>query len=202
MPLTDSYGQGVTYPTLTDKPNAQTLGQGIVDGLTPKVVMTFASAVVRGATIKKPVAGMATWLRDVGQLQVYDGANWTTLTSGQSTWKTISLGQGFAQNGNQQGTFQYRVVNLFGEQMLYFRGGIIPTYITGDVQQNTLNSVALPANARPSTLRTILVPCSDVRSARIALRMDITTAGWLNLWGIQKDTNPPWVGFHGTFTSL
>ncbi|MFJ9318809.1 hypothetical protein [Streptomyces globisporus] len=165
--------------------------------------MTFASAVVRGATIKKPVAGMATWLRDVGQLQIYDGSAWTTLTSGQSTWKTVTLNTGFTHNGNSQGSFQYRLVNLFGEQMLYFRGGITPKYSGGTLQYtNEINSVALPANCRPTSLRTILIPCSDKDSARIALRLDITTGGILNLWGIQKDTNPPWIGFHGTFTSL
>lgn len=76
MPITDSYGQNITYPTLADKPNAQTLGQGIVDGLTPKVIMNFASAVVRGATITSPKAGMVTWLVDVARLEFYDGTAW------------------------------------------------------------------------------------------------------------------------------
>lgn len=76
MPITDSYGQNVSYPTLADKPNAQSLGQGIVDGLTPKVIMTFASAVVRGATISAPKAGMVSWLADVGRLEFYDGVAW------------------------------------------------------------------------------------------------------------------------------
>lgn len=79
MPLTDSYGQGVQYPTLTDKPNAQTLGQGIVEALTPKALMSFASGVIRGATIKKPIQGMMTWLQDVGRFEYFNGSSWQRL---------------------------------------------------------------------------------------------------------------------------
>ncbi|WP_063886362.1 hypothetical protein [Streptomyces sp. NRRL S-31] len=206
MPLTDSYGQGIQYPTLTDKPNAQTLGQGIVDGLTPKVVMTYASAIVRGATIKKPTAGMLTWLKDVGRLEVYDGSGWAVVTAGTSTWKTIDLATSeYSHNGNSQGTFQYRLINLFGEMGLMFRGGIGVTYPypNGSLPGNgRLNASALPVGARPSTLRTVVVPCSDTSSNRITLKMDITTDGILKLFGTQADSKPPWVGFNGVFCSL
>jgi hypothetical protein len=210
MPLTDSYGQGIQYSTLTDKPNAQTLGQGLVDGLTPKVVMTFASGIVRGATITTPKAGMVTWLKDVGRLEVYDGTAWVSFAFGANTWKTISPPAavddwpGWAQNGNSQGTFQYRVVNLFGEDAIMFRGGLARNGYSGAIPSYyTLNATALPANARPSSLRTILVPCSDVGSARIALKMDVTTDGWLRLYGISTPSNlPAWVGFNGCFASL
>jgi hypothetical protein len=210
MPLTDSYGQGVTYPTLTDKPNAQTLGQGIVDGLTPKVVMTFASAVVRGATVTKPKAGMVTWLKDIGRLEVYDGAAWVTFAGGTNTWKTITLTNpvtdppGWNQNGNSQGTFQYRIVNQLGEDTIMFRGGISRTAYWGTVPSYfTLNQTALPVSARPSSLRTILVPCSDVGSTRIALKLDVTPDGWLRLFGISRPNDlPEWVGFNGCMTPL
>jgi hypothetical protein len=203
MPLTDSYGQGVTYPTLTDKPNAQTLGQGIVDGLTPKVVMTFASAVVRGATVKKPVAGMVTWLKDIGRLDVYDGTAWVAFGYGTNTWKSIGLASGWINNGNSQGTFQYRVVNMYGEDTIMFRGGISrSSYPTSLPSYFELNTTALPTTARPASLRTISVPCSDSGSERITLKMDITTTGYLRLYGIQTKSTPAWVGFNGCFTSL
>lgn len=203
MPLTDSYGQGISYPTLTDKPNAQTLGQGIVESVVPKLVMTFASAIVRGATIKTPQMGMVTWLKDVRRLEVYDGNGWSTVTAGSSSWKTFSLNTGFAHNGNNQGSFQYRVVNLFGETGVMFRGGVTPTYSGNDfVYTNELTSVGLPVGARPSSLRSLLVPCSDVNSARVALKMDIATDGVCMIWGIQADTKPPWIGFNGVFCSL
>ncbi len=203
MPLTDSYGQNVQYPTLTDKPNAQSLSEGLVTGIVPKVVMQFASATVRGATITKPVAGMVTWLKDVKRLEVYDGSGWSTITAGTSAWKTISPSPpSYTHNGNSQGNFAYRVVNLFGEIGLMFRGGLNISYVNKQVATNVLNFNQLPVEARPSSLRTLVVPCSDVNSARITLKMDVTTDGWLKLVGIQSDTNPPWVGFNGVFCSL
>ncbi|MFE3409444.1 hypothetical protein ACFXMT_14240 [Streptomyces mirabilis] len=203
MPLTDSYGQGITYPTLTDKPNAQTLGQGIVDGLTPKTVMSFASAIVRGATIATPKAGMVTWLKDVGRLEVYDGTGWAVVSAGTSTWKTIMPSPpSYTQNGNSQGNFSYRIVNLFGEMGIMFRGGVGVNYLNKNVVTTQLNFNQLPIEARPSSLRTLVVPCSDANSARITLKMDVQSDGYLKLYGIQSDTNPPWVGFNGVFCSL
>lgn len=204
MPLTDGYGQNIPYPTLTDKPNAQTLGQGIVENIVPKTVMTFPSANVRGATIAAPKAGMCTWLTDVGRLEVYDGSGWAVVTAGTSTWKTIAPGPSFSQNGNSQGNFQYRLINLFGEMGLMFRGGLSVNYIgsTSNLISNRMNTVPLPLGSRPSTLRTLVIPCSDVSSARVTLKMDVQTDGDLILYGNQSDTKPPWIGFNGVFCSL
>lgn len=203
MPLTDSYGQGVTYPTLTDKPNAQTLGQGIVDGLTPKVVMTFASAVVRGATIKKPTAGMVTWLKDVGRLEVYDGSAWVAFGYGVNTWKTVGLATGFSHNGNDNGTVQYRVVQLFGEDALMLRGGLNITYKSGAIQNNgNINSTALPTSARPATRRTVPVACSAQNSTVTSLKLDLNTNGTLSIVGTGGKDLPPWVSLNGVVCSL
>ncbi|MCX4547275.1 hypothetical protein [Streptomyces sp. NBC_01500] len=203
MPLTDSYGQGVTYPTLTDKPNAQTLGQGIVDGLTPKVVMTFASAVVRGATIKKPAAGMVAWLKDVGRLEVFDGAGWVSFGYGTNAWKTIPLASGFTGNGNSNGTPQYRVVTLFGEDTIMLRGGLNLTYTAGNIKNNgVFNSTALPTVARPATLRTVPVACSAIASTVTSLKLDIKTNGDLGIVGTGGKDLPPWVSLSGVICSL
>lgn len=203
MPLTDSYGQGVVYPTLTDKPNAQTLGQGIVEGLTPKVVMTFASAVGRGATIKKPVPGMVTWLKDVGRLEVYDGSAWVAFGYGSNTWRNIGLAVGFVGNGNGNGTPQYRVVNLFGEPSIMLRGGIEINYRNGLIQNNgQINTLALPANARPDARRTVTVACSATTSVVTSLKLDINTNGTLVLVGTGGNNLPPWVSLNGVVCSL
>lgn len=205
MPLTDGYGQNIPYPTLSDKPNIQTMGQGIVEGIVPKSVMTFASAIVRGATISAPKlkAGMATWLQDVKRLEVYDGSAWVTVAAGTSVWTNVPLDSSWTNNGNSNGNFQYRVVNLFGEITIMFQGAIsratYPGTLPGYFQ---LNTTALPSSARPASLRTVVVPCSDAGSARITLKLDITTDGWLRLYGVQSDSKPAWVGFNGVFCSL
>ncbi|MFJ9961084.1 hypothetical protein [Streptomyces avermitilis] len=201
--LNDPYGQNIPYPTMADVPNAQSAFEGVVKGLTPKSVMTFASANVRGATLTAPKAGMMTWLTDVGRLEVYDGTGWSTVTSGQSAWKSIALSTGYTNNGNSQGNFEYRLVNLFGETEIRFRGGLTVAYSGGTlVSTNQINNTALPVLARPTTLRTLVIPCSDVNSARITLKIDLTTNGYINLWGIQSGTNPPWIGFNGVMCSL
>lgn len=203
MPLTDGYGQNVPYPTLTDKPNAQSLGQGIVENIVPKTVMTFASSTVRGATIITPKAGMATWLQNVKRLEVYDGTSWVTVAAGTSVWTNVPLDSGWTNNGNSNGNFQYRVVNLFGEITIMFQGAIsrasYPGTLPGYFQ---LNTSALPTSARPASLRTVVVPCSDAGSARITMKLDITTDGWLRLYGVQADSKPAWIGFNGVFCSL
>jgi hypothetical protein len=203
MPLTDSYGQNISYATLTDKPNAQTLAQAIVQGLAAQSVMRFASAVVRGATIATPQAGMVTWLKDVGRLEVFDGTSWVTVAAGTSVWTNVPLDSSWSNNGNSNGNFQYRVVNLFGEPTIMFRGAISRATYPGTLPGYfLLNTSPLPVSARPASLRTIVVPCSDAGSARITLKMDITTGGELRLYGVQSDSKPAWVGFNGCFCSL
>lgn len=204
MPLTDSYGQGVSYPTLTDKPNAQTLGQGIVEGLTPKVVMTFASAIVRGATIKTPTAGMVTWLKDVGRLEVYDGTAWVSFGYGANTWKNLTLSSGFTGDGNSNGTPQYRVVNMFGESALMLRGGVNLTYDSnGILNGGLINSVALPASASPSSRRTLAAACSVGASTLSALKIDINPNGQIVVVGTNTTTiKPAWVSLNGLIASL
>ncbi|MEU5149743.1 hypothetical protein AB0G42_21500 [Streptomyces yangpuensis] len=206
MPLTDSFGQNTPYPTLTDKPNAQTLGQGIVETIVPKTIMTFASAVVRGATLVTPVAGMCTYLKDVGRLELFDGGAWVTVAAGTSNWQTIDLASGFAHDGNSNGTAQYRLVNLFGEQTLMFRGGIGITYSgPGGAIPNSGNlaNAPLPVAYRPASRRTIVVGCSVAASGLTALKLDVNTSGTLTVIGTNTtDAKPGWVSLNGTFVSL
>ncbi|MCK2144916.1 hypothetical protein MWG58_29165 [Streptomyces sp. WAC00276] len=204
MPTTDSYGQGIPLATLTDGPDLPKAITDLAGGAIPKLVMRFASASARGATLTAPEAGMVTWLTDVARLEVYDGAAWVSFAFGTNAWKSVPLASGWTNNGNNQGTFQYRVVNLFGERSMFFRGGIArssyPSTIPVPFQ---LNTTAIPADSRPSTLRTISVPCSDSGSSRITLKLDVSTTGWLNLYGISRPNDlPAWVGFNGCFTSL
>lgn len=203
MPTTDAYGQGIQIAALTDAPNANTLAYNIVNPLVPRSVMRFASASARNATIASPVEGMMAWLQSENLLTVYDGSAWVVVSAGTQAWTTVGLASGFAHNGNSNGTFQYRVVNLFGEISIMFQGAVSVTY-SGSTIPNSgiLNTTALPTSARPSSLRTIVIPCSDVSSSRITLKLDIRTDGYLQIYGTGSGNTPPWIGFNGCFSSL
>ena len=207
MPTVDKWGQGIGLWQMTDAPSIPDAIAALAAGVIPRGVLRFASASERGATLVgdyTPVDGMLTWLEDVGRLELRVDSVWVVVAVGNRAWTTVPLASGWTQNGNSQGTFQYRVVNLFGEDSMMFRGGIsrssYPTTIPGYFE---LNTTALPPAARPASLRTITVPCSDVGSSRISLKMDVTTAGWIRLYGITRPNDlPVWVGFNGCFTSL
>ncbi|MFG3585144.1 hypothetical protein [Streptomyces sp. NPDC047990] len=203
MSTTDTYGQSISLMSLEDAPSIPKAIADLSAGVIPRSVMRFASATTRGATITSPVAGMMAWLNDVALLTVYDGSAWVVVAAGTRAWTTVDLASGWAQNGNAQGNLQYRVVNLFGENTIMLRGGISRASYPGTMPDHfTINNTLLPTAARPATLRTIVVPCSDVGSDRIALKLDIATNGELNLFGTSNTAKPAWVGFNGCFASL
>lgn len=206
MPDVDQYGQGIGIWQMTDAPSIPDAVKLLAAGVIPRGVMRFASASARSTTLvgaQAPVDGMLTWLDDVKRLELRSEGAWVVVSVGTRAWTTVPLASGWSHNGNSQGNFQYRIVNFAGEDSIMFRGGIsrdsYPSTIPGSF---TLNTTTLPASARPSTLRTIVVPCSDVSSDRITLKLDITPAGQLILYGISTTAKPPWVGFNGTFASL
>lgn len=202
MPLTDSYGQGVSYPTLTDKPNAQTLGQGIVDAVVPKLAMRFASATVRGATISAPKAGMVSWLIAEKRFEVYDGSGWTVVSAGAQPWRTPTLRSGYSADGNDNGVPQYRIINEFGEQTVVWKGGLNVPY-TGGAPNSGGNflSASLPAAARPGSRRTVTAACSAVSSDSLSVKIDFNTDGGVAIV-TQTGVQPPWVSLNNIRYSL
>lgn len=206
MPTTDKYGQGIGLWQMTDAPSIPDAIKAIADGVIPRGVLRFASASQRGATLVgeyAPVDGMLTWLVDVKRLELRSSGAWSVLAVGNRAWTTVPLASGWSHDGNNNGTLQYRLVNLFGEDTIMFRGAIGRTTYPGTVPGSwTLTNTALPAAARPSTTRTFLVACSDSNSDRLALKVDLKTDGNINLLGTSATARPPWVSFNGTFVSL
>lgn len=206
MPTIDKWGQGIGLWQMTDAPSIPDAIKSIADGVIPRGVLRFASASQRGATLVgdyAPIDGMLTWLIDVKRLELRSGNTWSVIAVGNRAWTTISLASGWSHDGNNNGTFQYRLVSLFGEETIMFRGGIGRTSYPGTVPGSwTLTNTALPAAARPSTIRTFLVACSDSNSDRLALKVDLKTDGHIVLLGTSATARPPWVSFNGTFVSL
>lgn len=203
MPTTDDYGQGISLASLTDAPDLSKAIKDLADGVIPRGRLSFASASARGATLTAPVEGMLTWLQDVNRLDVWDGSAWVAVSVGQSTWKTITPESPWTQNGNNNGTFQYRLLNISGEESLQFRGALArASYPSSPAGNYVVNNTALPSAVRPSTLRTVLIPCSDTSSERIALKLDVRTDGYLEVFGFSSSVKPPWIGFNGVTVSL
>ncbi|NML55409.1 hypothetical protein HHL19_16700 [Streptomyces sp. R302] len=85
---TDSSGQSITLPALTDPPNITTLAvamQSILDRAVPR----FASAAARAATLTSPAEGMMSWLQDVNRLDVYTGSAWSPVLAG-GAWQSYN----------------------------------------------------------------------------------------------------------------
>ncbi|MFD9069137.1 hypothetical protein [Streptomyces lasiicapitis] len=206
MPIVDKYGQGIQIAALTDQPDAGKLAKDIVDTIAQRSLLRFASASARAATLvgdASPVEGMISWLLDINRFDLFDGTSWVTISTGASAWTTISLASGFTQNGNSNGTLQYRLLNISGEESLQLRGSVNRTsYPSSPPSSYVINSTALPSAVRPSTLRTVLMPVSDISSDRIALKLDVQTDGYLQVYGFSSGVKPPWIGFNGVIVSL
>lgn len=100
MATQDDYGQDINIASLTDAPDASKLAKELANGLAQRGVMRFASASARAANLtgaSAPVDGMATWLQDINQLQVYNGSAWVTPEpSLSSTTSGLTVGSGFS----------------------------------------------------------------------------------------------------------
>lgn len=148
MPLTDDYGQDVSYPVLGDTPNIETAFNGVVNGLVKRTTMRFADANERAATLSgltAPVAGMVTYLVAEDRLEVRMGdGTWQPLTPGP--WIPLTFGTGYVA---RTGSPAYRVVNGSVE----LRGTFQRTAGTAFTKGATFTPLTLPVGARPSTYR-------------------------------------------------
>lgn len=202
MATVDAYGQTVSITELTDAPNANSLAAGIVTPLVPRSVMRFASASTRNATITSPTGGMVAYLIDTSLFTGYDGTSWVVLAAGTQAWTTPALRSGYTGNGNSNGTPQYRVVNLFGEQVVMWKGGLNVPYSGGSPTSsgNFLNA-ALPSGARPTALRTVTAACSAVSSDSLSVKVDFKADGTVAIV-TQAGVQPPWVSLNNITYSL
>ncbi|MET7429647.1 hypothetical protein ABZT16_11695 [Streptomyces flaveolus] len=205
MPLSDSYGQGFSGLDYGDLPDLKVLSENLLK-ITGQSVLRFSTATARNATITAPAAGMIAWLAAEKQWTGYDGTAWVVLSAGTQSWTNIPLVSGWSTadaDNNANGTPQYRIVNDFGEITLQFRGAIGKTSYPGTVPGSwIITSSPLPIIARPTKKRTVVIPCSDVNSDRITLKMDIQTDGHLSVWGTSSTAKPPWIGFNGVSCPL
>jgi hypothetical protein len=207
LPGTDDYGQDVPWLDNGDTPDLRVATKGLADALTPRSVMRFATAAERNATILAPVAGMVAFLATEKLFTGYDGSAWVVMAAGTSSWTTISLASGFTHDGNSNGNLQYRIVSLFGEPTVMFRGGIGVTYGSVIPNSGVITASALPTSARPTDLRTVTGACSTTNSDVLSVKIDVQPSGHIQIVGTTTSSanpkiQPPWISFNGLFCSL
>lgn len=208
MPKTDAYGQGVQIATRTDAMDGAKLADDLATGIVPRSVLRFATEAERNATVTSPVRGMIAYVSSIDSFTGYTAGGWVVLAAGSQAWATVSLVSGWSSPdadsvNNNQGRLRYRVVNLFGDPTVMFKGGIGRTsYPTGFPARQVITSTPLPVGARPSALRSCTITCSDASSNRIGVKLDVQPSGNLELLGFESGVRPPWISFHNTFVSL
>lgn len=117
-------------------------------------------------------------------------------------WTTPALVTGYTQNGNSNGTVQYRVITELGEKKVEWRGGLNLTYASGVLANSgqpfttTINALAQPA----SGLRSLSAACSATSSAQLSLKWDTNSSGTCMIVGTNTTTiNPPWISLNGLY---
>ncbi|MER7908314.1 hypothetical protein [Streptomyces sp. NPDC096068] len=144
---TDSYGQGIIIPSLTDPPDVRSPSAGM-DDIIGQTVLHFATAAARTAALTgaaAPVPGMVTYLaaEDRYDARMADGS-WQPITPGP--WVPLSFASGYTA---RTGLPSYRIVNGAAE----LRGTFQRTSGTAFTKAVTFTPLTLPAAARPTSYR-------------------------------------------------
>jgi hypothetical protein len=141
---TDTYGQGVQIPALTDAPNISLVGQSM-DDIIAKSNMSFASATDRNATLTDPVAGMVAFLDDSKIFTGYDGSTWQTIVASTLPWANVVLPSGYqAWIGNTVGPRVRREGSI-----VYLEGRMMRTDSTNIAAQDGLTIGTVPLAYQP-----------------------------------------------------
>ncbi|MFK0182291.1 hypothetical protein ACIQVR_40775 [Streptomyces xanthochromogenes] len=112
MATTDTFGQSISIPALTDAPNIEAAVSSTINALAQRGIMRFVSASARTAAITSPVEGMQTWLQDTNTMEYYDGTQWlsyeapqvqayngsVTLTTSPTVYTALNLGAVISSN--------------------------------------------------------------------------------------------------------
>lgn len=188
MPNTDPYNQNIPFSLLGDAPNAQTLGQSIVDAATPQLVMRFDSASARASILsgaQAAVPGMVTYLVAEDRYEAYtNGQGWVQITPGP--WIPLPLQTGYSAFA---GAPAYRLLNGSVE----LRGQISKT----DGSLFTSNGstgyqiAVLPAGYRP--LYTVEMVGAQELATNYYCRIEVDTDGTVIAF-VATGGSPHWVG--------
>ncbi len=172
---------GIDFPAATTDVRTYTVALG---GITPST--------------DAPGAYRAQYRDNGTGLQRWSGTSWVGMANELVPWTRVAVASGYSHNGNNQGDVLYRVIDLLGTRFVQWRGGMNVTYTSAGppAHEGLFLTTALPAIARPSSLRTVPVACSGTASTIVTVKIDFHTQGTARLITDAGD-QPPWVSFHG-----
>lgn len=170
MPTADPFAQSINIAALTDAPDVETLAHGIVDAVAPRLVLRFATAVARAATLvgtAAPVPGMITYLisEDRYEARMGDGT-WRTISSG--AWQPLSFASGYAPRTGSPG---YRILG----DSVELRGTFERTTAAPFTKGAPLTVANLPVGARPAAWK--YFPIATEWAADMYARAEVDTGG-------------------------
>ncbi|WP_327379439.1 hypothetical protein [Streptomyces sp. NBC_01212] len=201
MPTTDKYGQGVSYPVLSDAPNMETAFATLANGLVPLSVMRFANANERSANLAgayKPVPGMITYLVAEDRWEAYQaGGSWLLLSDGP--WQPLTFSSGYSAYGGSPGWRRKAGggIELRGRWQKN-SGSLIDT---GDITK----FASIPTAAAPAAVRYFICASNRVTASgvtRYTARIEIAPGGAMSYnvedgGGVGTSGSPAWVSLDG-----
>ncbi|MFF7408696.1 hypothetical protein [Streptomyces lydicus] len=105
-------------------------------------------------------------------------------------WVSITPGTGFTNNGNSNGTLQYRILNLHGSTHVEWCGGV--SWATSGSPPNSGLVCTVPVNARPLSNRSLSAAAgSDV------VKVDFRTDGTVTIVQRNPSTLSTWCSLNG-----
>lgn len=89
---------GAPYPAPDDADNVPANIQALAEWASTRVVMRFADAAARNASITSPTAGMVAWLDNPGALTIRTATAWRTIWTALA-WSDVALGSAYETYG-------------------------------------------------------------------------------------------------------
>lgn len=167
---TDSYGQTITIPALTDPPDISIIAGGM-DDIVSQTVLRFSSASVRNATLVgalAPVPGQITYLEAEDRYEGrMDDGTWRTISSGP--WVPITFASGYAA---KTGSPAYRITG----DVVELRGTMERSPVAPFVKGAAFTIATLPSAARPNASR-YFVGATEFISFDVVARVEVAASG-------------------------
>ncbi|NED36686.1 hypothetical protein [Streptomyces sp. SID8499] len=171
------------------------LWSGVLMGTVSAVGTNGTITVTRGTDTYPSVRLLASVAPSVGDsveiMRTLGG--WVCLGVVQSAtpvWTSITPASGYTNNGNSNGTLQYRVFSLAGSRHVEWCGGV--SWATNGSPPNSGVICNVPTNARPSSIRSLAcaagsevvkVDFRDDGNVQIVQRNSSTLTTWVSLNG-------------------